>query len=96
MLHEGPLTTAIDVTPDGQSLLRRGPRGARDLLVVSGEAERSVITAVDEGSTESGCLAPDGSVVYAGTDVASELAQLIAGTSSFDVPAVARPRGPQR
>ena len=80
VLHEGPLTTAIDVTPDGQSLLlRRGPRGARDLLVVSGEAERSVITAVDEGSTESGCLAPDGSVVYACTDVASELAQLIAG-----------------
>ena len=32
-----------------------------------------------DGSSESGCLAPDGSVVYACTDAASEFAQLIAG-----------------
>jgi dipeptidyl aminopeptidase/acylaminoacyl peptidase len=80
VLHEGTLTVAIDASPDGQSLLvRRGPRGARDLLVVSGGAEQLVIAATCEGSSESGCLAPDGSTVYACTDVASELAQLVAG-----------------
>jgi len=80
VLHEGVLTTAIDVTPDGRSvLLRRGPRGARDLRVISGGVERTVIPASREGSSESGCLAPDGSTVYACTDVASELAQLTAG-----------------
>ena len=82
VLHEGVLTTALDLTPDGESLLiRSGPRGARDLLIVSGGAERLVIPASDEGSTESACLAPDGSIVYACTDVASELAQLVAGPS---------------
>jgi dipeptidyl aminopeptidase/acylaminoacyl peptidase len=89
VLHEGWLTTAIDVTPDGQSLLlRRGPRGARDLLVNTDGVERSMIPASSEGSTESGCLAPDGSTVYACTDVASERAELIAGQLT-----IARPDG---
>jgi len=80
VLSEGVLTTALDVTPDGESLLlRRGPRGARDLLVVCGAAERCVIEAAGGGSSESGCLSPDGSTVYACTDVDSELAHLIAG-----------------
>jgi len=80
VLHEGTLTTAIDVTPDGATLLlRRGPRGTRDLVVVNAGTEHSVIPAFGEGSSEAGCLAPDASVVYACTDVASELAQLVAG-----------------
>ena len=87
VLHEGVLTTALDLTPDGESLLiRSGPRGARDLLIVSGGAEHLVIPASDEGSTESACLAPDGSIVYACTDVASELARLLAGPRAVERP----------
>lgn len=80
VLHEAPLTTALDVTPDGRCLLvRRGPRGARELLVVSEDAHCCVVTAPGEGSSELGCLSPDGSTVYARTDAASELAELMAG-----------------
>ena len=80
VLHEAPLTTALDVTPDGRTLLlRRGPRGARELFVLSGGAQRCVLPASGEGSTELGCLSPDGSTVYARTDVVSELAELVAG-----------------
>lgn len=80
LLHEGRLTTAIDVTADGNSLLiRRGARGARDLLLVSGGTESPVTPPSGDGSSDAGCLAPDGSVVYACTDAASEFAQLIAG-----------------
>ncbi|MCU1455716.1 MAG: yuxL-like peptidase [Acidimicrobiales bacterium] len=82
LLHEGALTTAMDVSADGRSvLLRSGPRDARELFLAGSGAERRVIPEAPEGcgSSEAGCLAPDGSIVYARTDVRSELAELVAG-----------------
>ncbi len=84
VLHQGDLTTAMDVTPDGRCLLlRRGPRGARELVLVqvgaAAGSERSVVARVGVGSSESGCLSPDGSAVYARTDAHSELATLVTG-----------------
>ncbi len=79
LLHEGLLTIALDVTPDGRCLLvRRGPRGARELLALCDGAPRCVAPA-GEGSSELGCLSPDGTAVYARTDAVSELAELVCG-----------------
>ncbi|MCU1353716.1 MAG: yuxL-like peptidase [Acidimicrobiales bacterium] len=79
-VHEGDLTTALDVTPDGRSLLlRRGPRGARELLVARSGVERTIVPVGAVGSTESGCLSPDGAVAFARSDARSELAELLAG-----------------
>jgi alpha-beta hydrolase superfamily lysophospholipase len=80
VLHEGLLVTALDTSADGQAVLvRRGPRGARELLLVDGSGAHLVLARAGTGSSESGCLSPDGRVVLARTDALSELAELVVG-----------------
>lgn len=79
-LAGGDLTVAVDVTPDGQRLLlRRGPRGARELVVfdVGGSAPGPpVVPRTFGGSTDGGCLSPDGDHVLVRTDADREAAEL--------------------
>jgi dipeptidyl aminopeptidase/acylaminoacyl peptidase len=77
----GTLLTLLDVSRDGRrALLRRGPRGQRHLTVIdqNGGREIAVVTGTGPGSTDRGCLSPDGTVVYARTEVGRELAALVA------------------
>jgi dipeptidyl aminopeptidase/acylaminoacyl peptidase len=71
---EGSLIALLDVAADGRRvLLRRGPRGARQLAVVdivTGEVRCS-------GPADTGCFAPDGDSVYARSDAAADLARLV-------------------
>ncbi|MGI8756083.1 MAG: S9 family peptidase [Acidimicrobiales bacterium] len=84
--YEGFLLTAVDVSTDGRTLLvRQGRRGRRALgLVVDGQARP--VVAAGGGSSESGCLSPDGTVVYACTDATSERARLESGPLVVDRP----------
>lgn len=87
LLHEGFLLTAVDVSTDARTLLvRQGPRGRRALVVVVDGRPRPVVAA-GGGSSEAGCLSPDGSVVFACTDASSEWARLEAGSLVVDRPA---------
>lgn len=89
VLHRGGALAAMDVTADGSMLLvRAGPRGGRRLVVVADGTEQAVLPPSTMGSSESGCISPDGSVVYACTDTSSERAQLVAGEL-----AIGRPNG---
>ncbi|MEP6463860.1 MAG: prolyl oligopeptidase family serine peptidase [Frankiaceae bacterium] len=80
-LAAGPLLTLLDISRDNRyALLRRGPRGVRSLVVVDVEAgaETPIALGFGSGSTDTGCLSPNGAVVYASTDVGRELAALVA------------------
>lgn len=81
VLAEGELIVALDVTPDGRRLLlRRGPRGERDLLVhdvVEARSGSPVVARRWGGSTDQGCLSPDGRTVHARTDADRDQAALV-------------------
>jgi dipeptidyl aminopeptidase/acylaminoacyl peptidase len=68
------LIALLDVSADGRrALLRRGPRGARELAVVdlvTGEVRCCM-------AGEIGCFAPDGATVYARSDAGADLARLV-------------------
>ncbi|GAC1330540.1 MAG: alpha/beta fold hydrolase [Mycobacteriales bacterium] len=77
----GPLLALLDLSADGQcALLRRGPRGARQLVVVDRHSgtQRALRTGAGAGSVDIAALSPDGSTVYARSDVGRELAALVA------------------
>jgi len=84
--HRDPVTTGallalLDVSADGRwALLRQGPRGARQLVVVDRAADtvRTLLTGTGPGSVDIAALSPDGSTVYARSDVGRELAALVA------------------
>jgi dipeptidyl aminopeptidase/acylaminoacyl peptidase len=81
VLTTGPLLTLLDLSRDGRrALLRLGPRGHRRLAVVdvSSGMELPVVTGTGPGSTDRGCLSPDGRVVYARSDVGRDFAALVA------------------
>lgn len=71
---EGSLIALLDVAADGRRvLLRRGPRGTRELAVVdtvTGELRCC-------GPADTGCFAPDGDGVYARSDAGADLARLV-------------------
>jgi dienelactone hydrolase len=76
----GELVALLDVSRDGRfAVLREGPRGRRHatLLDLASGATRPLLAGAGEGSTERARFAPDGSVVYARTDVDGELARLV-------------------
>jgi dipeptidyl aminopeptidase/acylaminoacyl peptidase len=77
----GELIALLDVSRDGRfAALRKGPRGRRHVTLLdltTGDA-RPLLPDAGEGSTERARFAPDGSVVYARTDVDGELARLVA------------------
>jgi dipeptidyl aminopeptidase/acylaminoacyl peptidase len=77
----GVLVHLLDVSQDAsRALLRIGPRGARRLEVVdiATQSRTPVVVGTGSGSTDIGCLAPDGSMAYVRTDVGRELAALVA------------------
>jgi dipeptidyl aminopeptidase/acylaminoacyl peptidase len=86
-LLTGDLLALLDISADGRTaLLRRGPRSARELIVadLADGTHRRVAVGAGPGSTDRGRLSADGKLVYARTDVGTELARLVA------VPAVGR------
>lgn len=86
VLVSGDLLVLLEVSADGRrALVRRGPRSARELIVVESGTVRALDVGAGPGSTERGYFSADGSRVYARTDVAAELARLVA------VPVAARP-----
>ena len=96
VLVGGQLTVAVDLSEDGRRLLlRRGPRGARELVLLdldSGQ-ERAVLPDQPSGSTEGGCLSPDGTVVYARSDVGRELYALLVVAPDGSVRVLDHPDG---
>jgi dipeptidyl aminopeptidase/acylaminoacyl peptidase len=71
---EGCLMALLDVTADGRHvLLRRGPRGARQLTVI--DIATGEVRWCAPGDT--GCFAPDGDTVYARSDAGADLARLV-------------------
>ncbi|GAB1693345.1 S9 family peptidase [Krasilnikovia sp. M28-CT-15] len=65
VVAEGELIALLDVSPDhGRALLRRGPRGARRLVV------RDLRSGLERYVTDGqqGCFGPDGHTVYAVSD----------------------------
>jgi dipeptidyl aminopeptidase/acylaminoacyl peptidase len=90
VVSDGELMLAVDVTPDGRRLLlRRGPRGDRDLYVrdLGRPAELVPLLTRDEGgSTDAGCLSPEGDVVHLRTDADRELAELVTVTVGSEAP----------
>ncbi|WP_412736510.1 S9 family peptidase [Krasilnikovia sp. MM14-A1259] len=73
VVAEGELIALLDVSPDhGRALLRRGPRGARRLVVR--DLRSGLERYVTDG--EQGCFGPDGHTVYAVSD-AGEFAVLV-------------------
>ncbi|HYN95864.1 MAG TPA: prolyl oligopeptidase family serine peptidase, partial [Pilimelia sp.] len=80
-LTTGDLVTLLDVSPDGDTaLLRQGPRGARwlELLDVPTGVTRPLPAGEGPGSTDRAWFAADGRTVYARTEVAVDLAALVA------------------
>ncbi|MDA8391293.1 MAG: prolyl oligopeptidase family serine peptidase [Actinomycetota bacterium] len=79
LVAELPLIALLDMSVDGTvALLRGGRRGRRQLGVVN-VAECTVSWLLGgAGSTERGCLSPDGRTVFACTDVGREMAALVA------------------
>jgi dipeptidyl aminopeptidase/acylaminoacyl peptidase len=71
---EGELLALLDLSVDGErALLRRGPRGQRQIAVRelrSGE-DRVLVPG------DAACFGPDGHTVYARTDLGGELAKLV-------------------
>lgn len=101
LLAEGELLVALDVTPDGRRLLlRRGPRGARD-IVVHDVGDRQLGPPMVErtrgGSSDLGCLSPDGSLALICTDADRDRAELVAVAVAHGEPTstsvVGRPDG---
>jgi dipeptidyl aminopeptidase/acylaminoacyl peptidase len=81
VLAGGELVTVLDVSRDGSRvLLRRGPRGRRELDVVElpGGRRRPLWPGAGEGCTELACFSADAETVYARTDVGREFAALVA------------------
>jgi len=96
VLVGGELTVAVDVSEDGRRLLlRRGPRGARELVLLDlgSGALRPVLPDHAPGSMETGCLSPDGAVVYARTDVGRELYALFVVAEDGGVRVLDHPDG---
>jgi len=96
VLVGGQLTVAVDLSEDGRRLLlRRGPRGARELVLLDLDTgtERALLPDHPAGSTETGCLSPDGTVVYARTDVGRELYALFVLTEDGAVRVLDHPDG---
>lgn len=93
------LLHAVDVTPDCRRiLLRVGPRGARELVVFDlGDppSDRRVMARPSGGSTDLGCLTPDGMTVLARTDADRDRAELITATIGAHVAtsSIGRPDG---
>ena len=87
VLHAAPLTVAVDVTPDGGRLLvRRSPRGARDLLVVDvGGALTPVLARREGGSSDDRELLRDLSPLHAIDRLRAPLL-LVHGADDTNVP----------
>ena len=84
-LVTGQLITLLDVSAEGRrAVLRRGPRGQRHLIVVDLETGRQSClntgtdTGTGSGSADQGCFSPDGSLIYARSDVGRDFAALVA------------------
>jgi len=76
----GELTLLLDLSADARrALVRVGPRGARSLRLVElpGGAARPVDFGPGAGSAERGCLSPDGTTVYARSDIGRSRAALV-------------------
>src|SRR3954470_2556362 len=88
ILFADDLVVLLDVTADGtRALLRRGPRGARDVVV------RSLVDGTEEFLTRGdvAVFAPDGHSVYALTAAGSDLLSLVRVCASHGEVLAARP-----
>lgn len=81
VLATGDLVHGIDVSADGRRLLlRRGPRGARQLVVAEvDQPERAhlVLAPPTAGSTDLGCLSANATLVHVRTDADRDCAELV-------------------
>jgi dipeptidyl aminopeptidase/acylaminoacyl peptidase len=92
VLSDGELMLAVDVTPDGRRLLlRKGPRGARDVYVRDlgrPSGLEPLLPRLEGGSTDAGCLSPDGELAHLRSDADRELAELVTVPLGSDAPPI--------
>lgn len=89
-LVTGSLITLLDLSADGRrAVLRRGPRSRRRLIVVDLATGRQCCldTGTGSGSADHGCFSPDGSRLYARSDVGRDFAALFAAAADGAGPA---------